>query len=123
MPMKVQVREFPPAKLSARIEGRLDGQTYQQCAKVLDSYITEHTRYLSLDLEKLDYISSVGIRLVLALRKKLEGKGGKLVMANLQPQIQQVIDIANVLPSWGIFVNMEEADAYFDKMQRPKENE
>ncbi|MCS1408573.1 MAG: hypothetical protein M2R45_01749 [Verrucomicrobia subdivision 3 bacterium] len=33
----------------------------------------------------LDYISSMGIRLLLQCRKLIEGCEGKMVMANLQP--------------------------------------
>jgi hypothetical protein len=40
------------------------------------------------------------------------------LMANLQPQIKKVIEIAQALPSESIFASIEEADAYFDAMQK-----
>ncbi len=117
MSLKVKVVERWPGAVNVTLSGRLDGQTVGDCQATLKAEISGHTRFLTFDLDGLDYISSMGIRLLLQYRKLIEGREGKMVMANLQPQIAKVIDIANVLPTWGIFASIEEADAYFDKMQ------
>jgi sigma-B regulation protein RsbU (phosphoserine phosphatase) len=43
---------------------------------------------------------------------------GKVVLLNLQPQIQKVFDIIKALPSQQVFSNMKELDDYLDRMQR-----
>lgn len=118
MSMKVNVSERWPGSVNVTINGRLDGQTVGSCETVLKERVSPHTKFMTFDLEGLNYISSMGIRLLLIYRKMMESRGGKMLMANLQPQIKKVVDIANVLPSWGIFESVAEADAYFDKMQR-----
>ena len=73
---------------------------------------------LVLDLANLDYISSAGIRVVLKTRQALKKTHAKLRLMNLQPQIQKVFDIVNVLPPRQIFASLEEFDTYLDSMQR-----
>jgi anti-sigma B factor antagonist len=118
MSFEVNVVERWPGSLIVGMSGRLDGQTVGLCETTLKEQVSNNTRFMAFNLEKLDYISSMGIRLLMIYRKAMEGRGGNIIMANLQPQIKRVIDIANVLPSWGIFETIAEADAYFDEMQR-----
>jgi hypothetical protein len=40
------------------------------------------------------------------------------LMVNLQPQIKKVFDIAQALPGEAVFSSVEEADEYFDAMQK-----
>lgn len=71
-----------------------------------------------LDMSKLSYISSMGIREIFRIRKVVEMSGGSVMIANLQPQIAKVLEIANALPKARIFASIEEADRYFDAVQR-----
>jgi len=66
----------------------------------------------------LDYISSMGLRVILKTEKNLKQKGGNVVLTNLQPQIEKVFEIVNTLPSFTIFKDASEMDAYLDKMQK-----
>ena len=120
--MELNVVERRPGSIHAKIQGRLDGQTAAKCETTLRKHIRPDTRYMTFDLSGLDYISSMGIRLLLIFRKVMESRGGKMLMTNVPPKIKKVIDIANVLPSWGIFESVAEADAYFDKMQESEED-
>jgi anti-sigma B factor antagonist len=118
MLFEVKVVERWPGSVIVRMSGRLDGQTVGSCETTLKEQVSNKTRFMSFNLEDLDYIRSMGIRLLMIYRKAMEKRGGNIIMSDLQPQIKKVIDIANVLPSWGIFETTAEADAYFDKMQR-----
>ena len=100
------------------IEGRLDGNTVSQCESSIKEKVSSDTKFMTFDLGKLEFISSMGIRLLLIYRRVMESRGGKILMVKLPPPIKKVIDIANVLPSWGIFESIADADAYFEKMQQ-----
>ncbi len=115
--MELNVVERRPGSLHATLKGRLDSQTAAECETELRRHIQPSTKYMTFELSELAYISSMGIRLLLIFRKVMESRGGKMLMTNVPPKIKKVIDIANVLPSWGIFESVAEADAYFDKMQ------
>ena len=50
-----------------------------------------------LDLARLDYISSAGLRVVLLLAKKLKQAGGALALCDIQPSVREVFEISGFL--------------------------
>ena len=99
-------------------EGRLDSETYPVLDEKIATLLEPATRVLILDMSELDYISSAGVRVVFKTKKSLNESGGEFMMTNLKPQIRKVFEIINALPTFSIFKNVDEADAYLDAMQR-----
>ena len=52
----------------------------------------------------------------------MKSHDGQVVFANLQPLIQQIFEIVTPLPQDAVFTGVEEADRYFDCLQK-KESE
>ena len=100
------------------LDGRLDTHTYGTLDDRLSLVLAGQVQYLTLDLERLAYISSAGVRSVFRARKLLEARGGKVLVANAQPQVQKVFDIVKAVPLSEIFRSVEEADAYLDRIQK-----
>jgi anti-sigma B factor antagonist len=100
------------------VAGRLDTSTHQKLEERVDVVLQEKPHTLVFDMEMLDYISSMGVRVIAKAQKLMKGYDGKVVLLNLQPQIQKVFDIIKALPSQQVFSNMEELDDYLDRMQR-----
>ena len=46
-----------------------------------------------IDLANVPYMSSAGLRLLLAAHKTMLGKGGELQIANVQEDVREVLDI------------------------------
>ena len=84
----------------------------------VDVVLQEKPHTLVFDMERLDYISSMGVRVIARAQKLMKAYDGKVALLNLQPQIQKVFDIIKALPSHQVFSNMEELDDYLDRMQR-----
>ena len=99
------------------IDGRLDNQTWSQCEQKLAPLFEAKPASVTLDLAGLEYISSMGIRTIMKVRKAVEGAGGKVVLAEMQPQIAKVFEITAALPKERIFASIEEADRYFTTIQ------
>lgn len=59
----------------------------QRCAELLRD---ENMRRVVLDLAKVDYLSSFGLRAMLNLGKLLEPLEGELYVADLQPAVAKV---------------------------------
>ncbi|MFC5571002.1 STAS domain-containing protein [Lysobacter yangpyeongensis] len=118
--MNFTIRIDPPSGGSQRVAlgGRLDTHTYGELDRQLAPLLAADTSSLVFDLAQLDYISSAGIRSILLARKALAARGGKVVVANPQPQIQKVFDVVKAVPLSEIFTSVAEADAYLDLMQR-----
>lgn len=108
------------------LKGSLDTQTYEKFKIHADKYISRGLKALVLDLQLLDYISSMGVSAILGVRKKAEAIGGTFVMTNIPAHIMQVFKIINALPDVRIFENMAEADAYLrgiqDRIKEDKES-
>ena len=90
--MKVEITKEESA-LCAFLEGRLDTASAADCEKALQPLKDNADKELVLDCSKLEYISSSGLRLFLALRKEVEAKGGKLVVRHINDDIRNVFTI------------------------------
>ena len=117
MSFNVQVESKTEGVYFITLEGRLDTETYPLTEKKLMPLASGQARVMIFNLAKLEYISSMGLRVVLKVRKAIDARKGTLVMTNVQPQIQKVFEIANALPAQSIFASVEEADRYLDRMQ------
>ena len=98
--------------------GRLDTATYTILQERVDVVLEENPHTLVFDMEMLDYISSMGVRVIAKAQKTMKAYDGKVVLLNLQPQIQKVFDIIKALPSHQVFSSMQELDGYLDRIQR-----
>jgi anti-sigma B factor antagonist len=66
----------------------------------------------------LDYITSSGVGVIIKTRKIMKKNNGQVLLVNLQPQIEKVLEIIQALPDQRIFKNIEELDRYLDRMQK-----
>lgn len=98
--------------------GAVDAETYLALEKEIKNALIGTPKNIVLDLARLQYISSMGLSVLVKAEKMLQEKKRSLILINLPPQIKKVIDIISSLPSMNIFKNMEEADAYLLKIQR-----
>ena len=48
---------------------------------------------LIFECEKLDYVSSSGLRVILVAHKQISAKGGKFILRNLTSEVRSVIDL------------------------------
>jgi len=118
MPLTVNAKERNPGVFIVSPVGSLDSNTYTILDKRLDLILEGTPRTIILDMEQLDYISSMGVRVIIKTNKSLQKTDGNLILINLQPQIKKVLEIINALPSQQIFSSTEELDYYLDRMQR-----
>lgn len=78
-------------ELEIALEGRLDTMT----APVLENELKEATAgitLLTLNFEKLDYISSAGLRVLLGAQKAMN-KQGSMIIKNVNVDIMEIFDI------------------------------
>ena len=76
--------------LTAAVEGRLDTTTAPELEASLSDL--NDVENLILDFEKLEYVSSAGLRVLLALQKAMKVKGS-MVIRNVNDTIMEVFDI------------------------------
>ena len=98
------------------LKGAIDTESHQSLEGELKEIMAEKTRAVILDMAAVDYISSIGVKVVIWAKKELEKKKATLTMANLQPQIKKVFDVMKILPMLDIFDDIAEADKYIDQI-------
>ena len=72
------------------LQGRLDTASAAELAPDFQELAEQAANHIILDCSQLDYISSSGLRLFLALRKESAAKGGKLQVRAINADIRQV---------------------------------
>src|SRR5574342_310545 len=118
MSLKIEVTQKAPGYHVLALDGRLDTETHGQLEAALNKLPAASARGVRLDLAKLSYVSSMGLRVVMKLMKELRARNAVFQTVNFQPQIKKVFDIAHALPNETVFASVEEADAYLDLMQK-----
>ncbi len=73
------------------LEGRLDTITSPDLEKALVDILPELTE-LTLDFEKLEYISSAGLRVLLSAQKAMN-KQGKMTVAHVNETISEIFEV------------------------------
>lgn len=79
-------------KMTLALEGRLDTTTAPQLENELKVSLYD-IKELTLDLEKLEYLSSAGLRVLLAARKQMAKQFGKMVVMNVNETIMEVFEV------------------------------
>lgn len=77
--------------------GQINSANAAEVESGLLAWVEQGERLCVLDLDRLDYISSAGLRVVLMLAKRLKQNSGQLVLCGLQPQVHEVFDISGFL--------------------------
>lgn len=78
-------------KVTLTVEGRLDTTTAPELEAAIEECI-EGLEELDLDFANLEYISSAGLRVILAAQKKMN-KQGTMVIRNANDVIMEVFEI------------------------------
>jgi anti-anti-sigma factor len=91
--MEIAVSDVGEVKV-VRIEGKLDTQSSPDALAQLTQLIDQGATKVVVNFEKLDYISSAGLRILLAAAKQLKGNSGKLRICSLNEVVQEVFDIS-----------------------------
>lgn len=79
------------AALTVALEGRLDTTTAPQLEAELKQSLDGVTA-LTLDMQKLDYLSSAGLRVLLAAQKQMN-KQGSMVIRHVNETIMEIFEV------------------------------
>jgi anti-sigma B factor antagonist len=91
------------------LSGRLDAYSANDLEEKLTAMIDAAQIRMIVSLENLEYISSSGLRVLLAALKKVRKQKGDIKLSCLQPYIKEVFDIAGFTQLFNIFDNDEGA--------------
>lgn len=91
--MDIQTKKEANA-IVVTITGRLDAVTAPEYERQFNEMIASGETRFVVDFEKLEYISSAGLRALLATAKRLKGSGGQVCFANISGMVKEVFNIS-----------------------------
>ncbi len=91
------------------IMGRMDAVTSPEFEKSLSELIAAGDINFLINMSRLEYISSAGLRSILTIAKILKAKSGNLLFAGLQGPVKDVFNISGFGAIFKIFETEEDA--------------
>lgn len=82
-----------PEKVIGTIEGRLDTMAAAKFQQDIQPLLEQADKTIVLDCEKMEFISSSGLRIFLTIRKATMAKGGKVIIKGLTEEVKHVFTI------------------------------
>ena len=89
--------------------GKIDTGTSPEAEKYLNNLIGEGTHNIVLNLEEVDFVSSTGLRVILATGKKLMGKKGKLTICSPNITVNDVLRMSGFNRMFEVYEEEEAA--------------
>lgn len=105
--MKITVKDIQGICLIS-ISGRIDSSNSVDLESALYKAINENSRII-MDLADAEYMSSSGLRVLLAGKKLLKKRDGEMILISLQPVVRDVFEIAGLARLFLIKKNLEDA--------------
>ena len=99
------------------ISGRMDSFSSKEIEERLNDVI-ERNKEILIDLSAVDYISSVGLRVLLSVLKKQKERDGSIKLASLQPFVRDIFKITGFDRIFSISRDQEDAMGKFVGMKR-----
>ena len=81
-------------RLTDRIIGRVDTIAAGEFQRRLEETLNSGVGLMILDMEKMDYISSAGLRSVLILCKKAQNTKTRLVCCSMNKVVRKIFDVS-----------------------------
>ena len=94
------------------LRGRLDANSSPLVEKQLQALMDRGEDRVVLDLSELTYISSLGLRVFIAVAKNIQKANGKLALAGLNDHIYEIFKIARFTNIFSIYPSCDEAVAH-----------
>lgn len=90
--IQIKIEDVDHKKI-VRIQGKIDATSAPILEKKIQPLLETETKIL-MDFSKVEYLSSAGMRLLLAAARKLKAKGGMLVFCKINDAVSEIIKMA-----------------------------
>lgn len=90
--MRMDVREVSPDTNLVILDGRLDAVGTDAISLSFTAAVGAAGRHALVDLSRVTFVASLGIRLLLSTARVVERKGCRMVLFGVQPAVLEVFD-------------------------------
>ena len=94
--MKADIKELE-GKIIATLEGELDTAAAIEVEQALQPLYKSNGRDVIIECEKLNYIASSGLRILLAILKGAKANNSRVVLRNMNDDIKSVFSMTGLI--------------------------
>ena len=91
------------------IDGMITEEGNRQILSEVENQLDSGKSRWVIDLSKLEYMSSIGINLLIGLMTRSQNKGGKLAIASPSRQVLQLLDMTRLTTVFQLCPNLKSA--------------
>ncbi len=91
------------------LEGRMDVYKSLEVENEVNKYIDSGEKFIVFDLENVKYMSSSGIRVLIATLRRLKEMGGTVKLANLNPSVKKIFKLVELEDLFETYGSVDEA--------------
>lgn len=99
--MNTRIEELD-GKIVATLEGELDTAAAMEVEKELQPLHEGNGRDIVIECEKLEYIASSGLRILLGILKSAKAGGSKVTLRNMNDDIKNVFKLTGLINLFNI---------------------
>ncbi len=110
--MDLQYSELENHIRLIRLKGKLDISGTSAIESQFAGYCGGENARVVVDLSEVDFLASIGIRMLTLTAKSLASRGGKMVLLHPTPEVAHVLDvtgIAAIIPVYSLLESAETA--------------
>lgn len=85
-----------------RIEGALDACTVGEISPILDATVADRPRRVTVDLDEVTILDSMGVGAIVSLWKRVKAQGGKVVVVHAHAQPLLVLKLLRLEAVFGM---------------------
>ena len=97
-----------PGVTRVELEGSIDGKTAPHIREEFSAALPQ-VQKLIIDMSRVDYLSSAGLRLLLLLYREITARKGKLVLVQVSPEVRTVMSHTGFLSFFTLADTQQEA--------------
>ena len=106
--MEITTRDEGDTKV-VMLNGKLDTNTTPSAESEINALLDAGASKLLINFEQLSYISSSGLRLLLATAKRMKGSGGDLKVCALNEMATEVFEVSGFSSILNVFATEQDA--------------
>ncbi|HZJ25291.1 MAG TPA: STAS domain-containing protein [Anaerolineales bacterium] len=108
--MEIHYSELDNSIILIKLAGRLDIIGTGEIETKFTGYCSGEKIRVIVDLSEVDFLASIGIRLLMLTAKSVASRGGKMVILNPVPEVQNVLEITGFPAIIPIYSHLESAE-------------
>jgi anti-sigma B factor antagonist len=115
--MKLEFEQIGDELLRIALDGRLDIQGAQAIDMKFTALTATRKAGIIVDLSRVDFLASIGIRTLLSNAKAAANRGGRMVLCSPQPLVREVLETSGVASLIPVYDDPDSAEVALRALQ------